>query len=145
MTANLDSASYQWINSLEMTPLLDDTSQTTATTNGDYAVIISYNGCSDTSVCYTIDDIEDVGIIENGFGNNLLFYPNPKDGNLSIDLGENYGEVTVSMSDLSGRKTFTNSYVNNQILKMNIEEETGMYFLMIEAEDRKAIIKLMKE
>ncbi len=49
------------------------------------------------------------------------------------------------MSDLSGRKIFTNSYVNNQILKMNIEEETGMYFLMIEAEDRKAIIKLMKE
>ncbi len=28
LTANLDSASYQWINCLEMTPLLDDTSQT---------------------------------------------------------------------------------------------------------------------
>src|SRR5690349_22903005 len=46
----------------------------TVLANGSYAVIISQNGCVDTSSCYAITS---VGMHENNFSSEIQISPNP--------------------------------------------------------------------
>ncbi|PLW92591.1 MAG: hypothetical protein C0592_10080, partial [Marinilabiliales bacterium] len=96
----------------------------------------------DTSNCVQITG---VNIIENGFGNNLLLYPNPTDGNFSIDLGENYQTVTITLTDLAGKTIRSNTYNDCQLLDLSIEEPTNVYLIVIESGNKKAVIRLVKE
>jgi hypothetical protein len=86
-----------------------------------------------------------LGVIENSFGEGLLVFPNPTGGNFSIDLGNNYQTVTISMTDLNGKLIQLKTYNDNQVLNLKIDQPTGVYLLMIESGDKKAVIKLIKE
>jgi hypothetical protein len=143
LTANESGATYQWVECPSMTLISGATNQSyIGTANGDYAVVITNNGCSDTSACYTVSG---VGIIENDFGDRLLLYPNPTDGNFSIDLGNNYQIVTVTLSDLTGKLIQSIRYHESQLLNLKLEEPAGVYLLKIETANRKAVIRLVKE
>jgi hypothetical protein len=143
LSANQAGASYQWLNCPAMTSIIGATSQTyTATANGNYAVMVNYNGCSDTSDCYSIASI---GVMENDFGNEILLFPNPTNGEFSIDLGENLNVVTVTMTDLNGKLILSNTYNNIQLLNLKIEEPAGVYLLILKSENKKAVIRLIKE
>ncbi|MFK8046264.1 MAG: choice-of-anchor Q domain-containing protein, partial [Crocinitomicaceae bacterium] len=143
LTSDETGATYQWLNCPAMTTISGATNQSfTATTNGDYAVTLTKNGCTDTSTCYSVTG---VGIIENNFGNELLIYPNPTDGNFSIDLGNNYQTTVITITDVNGRIIQTKSYTDSQLLDLKPEEPTGIYFLIIESERKKAVIRLIKE
>ncbi len=143
LTANQAGANYQWINCSTGVFIMGATGQTyTATTNGDYAVIVNYSGCSDTSNCFTVNS---VGIIENGFGNELLVYPNPTDGKFSIDLGENHNTITITVTDMSGKLIQLKTYNESQLLNLKIEEPAGVYLLVIKSRNKKAVIRLIKE
>ena len=143
LTADEAGATYQWLDCPGMTPIVGAVDQSyTATINGDYAVIVTHNGCVDTSLCYTVAT---VGIITNDFENKLIFYPNPSNGNFTIDLGDAYKYTIIKLTDLNGKVIKTNTYNNTQFLHLNIEEPVGIYLLNIETEAKKAIIKLIKE
>jgi len=86
-----------------------------------------------------------VGIIENDFGNNLRVYPNPSDGNFSIDLGLNFESVKVHVRDITGKLVLSKTYNESQLLNLKLEEAAGVYLLIIEAEGKKAMIRLVKE
>ncbi|MFT5266259.1 MAG: hypothetical protein ACI8YQ_005023, partial [Polaribacter sp.] len=112
LNANSSGAgiTYQWIDCADGSEIAASTAQTfSATTNGNYAVILNDNGCVDTSACISISSL---GIMENGFGKDLLLYPNPTNGHFSIDLGEILENITISITDLSGRLIQTKTYYN---------------------------------
>ena len=143
LSVNQSGASYQWFNCSTMSVISGATNQSYMTiANGSYAAIVSNNGCSDTTDCYNINT---VGVIENDFGNELLLYPNPTNGDFSIDLGNSYQIVTITITDLSGKKILTNTYYESQLLQLKIEEPAGVYLLMIESVNKKAVIRLIKE
>ena len=143
LTANDTGVVYQWVECPGMTPISGATNQSyTATVNGDYAVIVTNNQCSDTSACYTVST---VGTSENEFGNELLLFPNPTNGNFSIDMGEAYNTTTVTITDLSGKLILSNTYNNSQLLNLKLKEPSGVYLLIIESENKKAVIRLVKQ
>lgn len=146
LTADESGAIYQWLNCSTMTPISGGSNQSyTATANGDFAVIVTNNGCLDTSACYTVTS---VGMIENTFRSDLLVYPNPINGNLSIDLGENNQAVSVTITDLNGNLILSNTYSSSKLLNLKIDEPAGVYLLVIQpvlSVDKKAIIRLIKE
>ncbi|MFT6166369.1 MAG: hypothetical protein ACJASF_001056, partial [Vicingaceae bacterium] len=143
LTANVSGATYQWLNCPGMSPINLATNQSyTATNNGSYAVVVTNSGCTDTSMCYAVIG---VGIIENNFGNELLLYPNPTDGNFSIDLGNNYQTTAITITDLSGRTIQIKRYNDSQLLNLKLDEPAGVYLLIIESGDKKAVIRLVKE
>ncbi len=143
LSADEAGATYQWLDCSDMTPISGAISQSfTATVNGDYAVIVSSNGCSDTSTCYTV---KVVGIIESDFSNELIIYPNPTNGNFSIDLGDNYPTTLITLTDLNGKVIQSKLYSNEQLLNLKIKESAGVYLLVVESGDKKAIIRLIKE
>jgi hypothetical protein len=143
LTADLTGATYQWINCIHNTIISGSTSQTfTAINNGNYAVIITETGCADTSACYSVTG---VGIIENNFNKELLFYPNPTDGYFSIDLRDRYQSITITMTDLTGKFTKLYKYNDSQLLHFKIDEPSGVYLLIIESGNQKAVIRLIKK
>jgi hypothetical protein len=145
LTANQTGSTYQWVTCPSMSAITDETNQTfTATSNGEYAVIITNNGCSMTSACYAITEVG-VGILENNFGDQILLYPNPTYDDCSINLGNIYQMTTVSIRDLSGKLISSNTYNDSQLLTLKLTEPAGVYIVMIQSENKKAIIKLIKK
>ncbi|MCI5054701.1 MAG: T9SS type A sorting domain-containing protein [Flavobacteriales bacterium] len=70
LTAEESGASYQWVACPSYTPLAGDTLQSfTTSVSGEYAVIITKNGCVDTSACYYAGS--HVGLDLMGSGNNI--------------------------------------------------------------------------
>lgn len=56
ITANNQSATYQWVNCSDMSSIDGETSSSfTATVSGDYAVIVTEGVCSSTSSCTTVE------------------------------------------------------------------------------------------
>ena len=92
--------------------------------------------------CYNVTSL---GLIQNSFENEVLVYPNPTDGKFSIDLGEHYNSVTVTIADLLGRQILSKVYKNSQLLDFTLKEPAGVYLLMIESIDTKKVIRLIKE
>ncbi len=143
LTSDEIGAAYQWLDCEMSMQISGATNQSyTATSNGNYAVIVTKDGCTDTSACSTVTG---VGIIENDFGNGLLLYPNPTNGNFSVDLGENYYNVTITLMDLKGKLVQSKSYNEGQVFKLKLEEPNGVYLLQIVSEEQKAVIRLVKE
>ncbi|MBT5402491.1 MAG: T9SS type A sorting domain-containing protein, partial [Crocinitomicaceae bacterium] len=143
LTANQSGASYQWLDCPAMTPISGAVGQSyTATANGDYAVIINHNGCTDTSECYTVNS---VGIVENDFETDVLIYPNPTDGNFSIDLGGVYETINVTIRDAGGKLIQSKTYTSSQILKLKLDEAPGIYAVVIASDSKRAVVKLSKE
>lgn len=143
LTANQVGATYQWLDCPGITPIAGATSQTyEATTNGDYAVRISNSGCADTSACYTVTG---VGILNNDFGADFQIYPNPTDGNFSIDLGTNYTSIQVSVNAMNGETIQSQTYRQSQRLNLSIQGAAGVYLVQIESEGKKAQVRLVKK
>ena len=82
---------------------------------------------------------------QNDFGNELLLYPNPTDGNFSIDLGNSYNGVKITITDMSGKMIRSRTHGESRLLNLTLEEAPGVYLLKIEAEGRIAVIRLLKE
>jgi hypothetical protein len=94
----------------------------------------------DLSVVYS-----GVGVVENDFGDKLQIYPNPTKGKFSIDLGADYKSVTASLTGLNGKLIQSKQYRESQLLNMTLDEPAGIYFLTIVSENKKAVIRLLKE
>ena len=142
LTAEAAGAGYQWIH-CDSILISGETDQTfTANSNGNYAVEITQNGCVDTSACYSIFI---VGIIHNEIGAELLLYPNPTDGNFSLDLGSIQTAVTITIMDINSRLILSNSYKDRQLLSLKLEEPAGVYMVIVESGENKAVIRLVKE
>ncbi len=144
LSSDASGVDYQWLICDHNMSLISGAIYQTYTpvNNGDYAVEITENGCTDTSACQTVTGI---GIIENDFGNNLRIYPNPIVDHFSIDLGGNYQEVKINILDLNGRIIQSNTYSDRQLFNLKLEQPAGVYMLLIETESKKAIIRLIKE
>jgi hypothetical protein len=144
ISANNTLAIYQWLDCDNNNAVIPgETGQSfTASANGNYAVELSENGCVDTSACVAITT---VGIVENSFEHILTVYPNPTHGNFSIDLGAIYESSEVLITDISGKLIDSKNISQSQVLNLSIREPAGIYIVSIQAGDKKAVIRLVKE
>lgn len=139
-SSNANGGTYEWINCTIGTPIVGETGQEfIATTNGDYAVVISLNGCSDTSNCATVVSAD----IDQHFLESLSLYPNPTDGKFTLDLGEFKDNATITLRDVRGRLLQSNDYTNVESIYMFIEYPTGMYFLEITSNSENAVLRVV--
>lgn len=137
--------SYQWIY-CDSLALAGDTNQSfTASANGRYAVVVVQNGCTDTSGCFTISN---VNLPENPGFNHLSVYPSPTPGHLNLDLGASFANIRVSLFDVQGRLVSAQSFQYARLLNFEITGAEGIYFLKVENEESavwKKVIKVKNE
>lgn len=146
LNATLAGANYQWIDcSNGNTAISTQTAQNfTATTNGDYAVIITQNGCSSTSDCYTIST---VGLIEseNKNNNSIQIFPNPSNGFVTIANDNNFLNATIKFTTIEGALVYQKENVNVSSLSIDLNTiAIGIYFIQIIEQNRISNYKLIK-
>jgi uncharacterized protein YuzB (UPF0349 family) len=115
--------------------------------DGDMDLIGSeYGTVSPSGAFYYFENITiTLGVLENNFGNEFKLYPNPTNGNFSVDLGNNYNSIVVTITDLNGKLIQSKEYNNTHLLNLKIDKPTGVYLLKIESDKNKFTIRLVKE
>ena len=141
LTANSIDSIYQWIDCTNGNiPLIGEANQSfIATVNGDYAVIITGNGCADTSSCYTVSNLD---IAESDIFNRILIYPNPVTDKLVID-GLLFAD-NVKLFDVFGREYINLIIDKDPFLIYLSEYSQGVYFLRVERNNQIRVFKVIK-
>ena len=103
-SANATSGTFQWIECAKDSILFGETSADFAPpTDASYAVIITDNGCSDTSTCITV---QVVGLNELRPPSDVNVYPNPVNKELTFEF-ESTEERLITIYNLTGKKVST--------------------------------------
>ena len=111
-------ASYQWLRCNPYQEIAGETgSSYTAAANGDYALVVTQNGCTDTSACVTVMGI---GLDEYSNDDKIIIYPNPAQDRIY---------VTSTLSDnQNAKKELYNTL--GQILLTTYENEIDVRALV---------------
>ncbi|MCF8409401.1 MAG: T9SS type A sorting domain-containing protein [Crocinitomicaceae bacterium] len=127
LTANENGAQYQWINCTTNQAIPTATGQSyTPIVSGDYAVIVTNSLCSDTSDCYTVNDvgIEDLELVE-------LFYPNPAIDYLLIKNNNSSNDLVYVIMDSFGKKVIEGALTQKETQVSLRGLSNGAYFIKI--------------
>jgi hypothetical protein len=129
LTANDAGATYQWLDCDADYAVIDgETGVTfTATENGNYAVELTIDGCADTSDCYVVNGL---GIDRNAFEAGITLYPNPTNGDLSVQLGQT-ATGNVIIRNMMGQVVSSDQFVNAGLIMVTIDAAPGNYFVEI--------------
>jgi hypothetical protein len=145
LTANNSLGTYQWIDcDSNNAPINGETNQSfTPTADGNYAVIVTENNCSDTSDCINVTG---VGIIELANAVKVSVYPNPaglQSEVISIKV-ENANHYDIVIRNIAGKLIYQQKEVQTVTSTVNISEfASGTYFIEINADDHRTINKLI--
>jgi hypothetical protein len=134
LTAYQAGATYQWIDCFEHTPMPGDTLQSfSPAIAGNYAVIVTLDGCADTSACIPMNPLGTAFDFGSGSVN---YFPNPAQDVLNVSFTVKHpGTFLVSINDMQGRTISTNSFnINSGTSTVTLPMENlseGIYFLEI--------------
>ena len=144
ITANTSPADYQWIDCNNGNSILVGAiSQVyTSTSNGNYAVIISQNGCSDTTACVTITT---TGIVLKPNNEDIQIFPNPTTSTITLKGLSSDGNIII-MNAL-GQRIFSTTVNQKDVEKIiDLSDfKNGMYYIQIENKDKSISRKVIKE
>lgn len=77
--------------------------------------------------------VQPVGINENNLNNSINVYPNPSNGNISIEfIKSNHSELNLKVTDITGRMVFTKTFnpVDGR-LNFSLNSPNGIYMLFV--------------
>ena len=129
-----DSADYQWVDcDSGFSPVPGATSQSfIPTLTGNYAVVVNYLGCTDTSACESVV-LASRALPVSGFS--LIAFPNP----IHKDLGQSTVKLELSqplpggelrLSDALGKLWFRKELGTDQVLELDLKSlPAGVYWL----------------
>ncbi len=129
LTANAIGANYQWLF-CDSSIIQGEVSQNfLATANGSYAVIITQNGCIDTSSCYSVIN---VGVNEIGYSDVFYIFPNPSSDKITISLGSVITSGRIMISNTLGNCIYSGEMTNESKKEISIESYSdGIYFIWV--------------
>jgi hypothetical protein len=139
LTAGASGAVYQWIDCNNGNIALPmETGQTyTAVANGNYAVIVTQNNCTDTSNCTNVIITNIASELNNAFIN---VYPNPSNGNVVVELS-NIAHITVY--NLLG-KVILDEEMSKGTNQLNLSEQlNGVYYIKAVVDNRQQVFRIV--
>jgi hypothetical protein len=145
LVASAVGAAYQWLDcDNDFFIISGETDRTyTPLSVGNYAVEVIQNGCVDTSACISFAK---VGIEEHGLENNLIVFPNPTTGNVTIDLGATYPSITARILDLNGQLVGSRGFTNSSTINLSIPGTFAYYLVeLLVPGQEKVVVKVLKE
>jgi hypothetical protein len=128
LSSNANGATYQWIDCNNgFAPIFGETNQSfTASANGNYAVVVTQNGCTDTSSCVLVNN---VGIEENqANAYDLSIFPNPSDGLFVIEY-DYAAPVQIEVMTTDGKLVLKQELTEKSNLLDLSHLPKGIYYL----------------
>jgi len=137
LTAVANGAGYQWMNCTTNAIINGAVAQSyTPSQNGIYAVIITQNNCSDTSVCISILT---VGLAEEIAANGIKVFPNPATDVVSSIVSRELVGTVYSVIDNLGRIVCSGNFLSES-LSLNISDlPAGTYTIRYGVRSQKNI------
>ncbi|MBX2949904.1 MAG: T9SS type A sorting domain-containing protein [Crocinitomicaceae bacterium] len=129
LTATQSGATYQWINcDNNDAPIAGATAQSfTPTQNGNYAVTITANGCTETSDCIPVNSVG----IETIEQNDWSVYPNPGSGVFTVSPAQVFNDVLIEVYSSLGQLVYESTHSGKEIIINLNEQPNGVYILNI--------------
>ena len=129
LQANASGATYQWIDCSNSDTIAGETDSVfTTQVSGDYAVVITQNGCTDTSDCFTISNTVGIQDIKKQY--QVELYPNPALNEVTFTL-KGVESVNIELIDIQGKLLLSQNGVFNQA-RINLPDlAPGTYFVRI--------------
>ncbi len=123
-----NEAEYQWINCKTDEPIEGATEQEfIATKNGDYAVIVFTEHCTDTSECVNVirTSVDEQRLSE------IIVSPNPSQGQFKIHFGQVEETAEIRIFNTNGSVVEHKKVKNSSFANINIEAKPGIYYVEI--------------
>lgn len=142
LSAGQTGGTYQWINCNPYQIIAGATNQTyTATANGDYAVIVTQNGCSDTSNCISFTNVG-IDVISL---NRILVRPNPIESLITISSTNNLKNANLQILNSIGQVVYRNQNISGTQIELDISKfANGLYILEVIEDKNVSRVKVMK-
>lgn len=115
--------------------------------NGTHVITYQYvdsTGCNATATA-NVTVSACVGVNENNNFSGMNVYPNPNSGAFVIDLGANYEDVSVVITDLAGRTVHSQNANNANLIPVEFDSAAGMYIVTIVSGSNKASFQLIRQ
>jgi len=143
LIANQQGATYQWLDCNNNNAIISgETNQFyNFTTNGSYAVVVTFNNCTDTSNCKTVNVI---GIKEDNRSSKLFIHPNPTREKLLITF-EEFTTGVLSIKNYLGQIIKQEEFNSTKQLDISLDGPSGIYFLQLEVDGQVITKKIVKE
>lgn len=122
-------------------------------TTGYYELTASFN-----SMTLTAEGRKDIYVgsipnacVYNSIHENIAFtsvscFPNPSNGNFTIDLGKVYDDFTIQVYNVMGQVVQNKKYESTNKVNVTIEQSSGIYFIRIISKKGESItLKAIKE
>ncbi len=128
ITATLSGATYQWIDcNNNNSIILNETNQSfTASSNGNFAIIVNDGTCVDTSVCVIINTLDITDLLDDN--EQISVVPNPNNGVFTIKSVKEGDFVLVNELGQIIQTIKTNPANNYSVSFNNLQ--VGIYFLV---------------
>lgn len=123
------NATYQWYDCTNLYALPADTNQSfTPWIQSTYSVIVTKDGCTDTSACMVVNK---VSLNEPYKPLSLTVYPNPSNGIYKIQMSKAVGEIKLTVLDLNG-KVILEKQSNSKVEQIDLSDKpAGIYILQL--------------
>lgn len=143
LTSIVVGANYQWINCQNNSIIAGETNQSfNALSNGDYAVIITKNNCTDTSNCITVSGL---GFNQINSLSEIQISPNPTFELLNITLLKTLKNYEIKIINSFGQKML-NIELSDLITNIDVSKfANGIYFLEIKSNEKIFRAKFLKK
>ena len=144
MLSGLTGDSYQWIDCLDGNAEIPGENQQSFTPahNGEYAVIVFLNSCSDTSGCVQITQ---AGMFERDPDSFELF-PNPGSETVFVRFHFVPDRVAYRVLSLSGQLVQEGDFSGNAVIGLDLRLlDAGLYVLELENDGKISRTRFMKE
>jgi hypothetical protein len=129
LTANPIGVSYQWLDCDNNFAIINgEVNQSyNVNSNGNYAVNISTDNCSDTSGCFSYNSAS----LNQNFSDNIHIYPNPSNGEIHVDLNKKHETINIDVFDLLGQKISSQNIRNSQHIDLILNLKKGAYIMLL--------------
>lgn len=140
LTATQTGATYQWVNCGNGSNIVGATAQSfTPSTAGNYSVVITLAGCTQTSSCQSVTlGVNDIVAIPE-----LTLSPNPTSGILKIKAKNEIEKVEIT--NVTGQ-TLMNFQPNSANAELNISQlKEGVYLVKVSSKQQSQVYKIIKK
>ncbi len=144
LTASATNAAYQWLDcNNAYKPITGAANQIyTPTVNGDYAVIVTMNGCTDTSACININNTN----IDYIYNTQYTVFPNPTNASLNIQSTKKLSNATIKLYNITGQIILQKTNLSGDNFTVDLSEYAkGIYILEISSSEGVERVKVVKE
>lgn len=130
ISSNASGAQYQWLDCNNGNAVIaGETAQTfTPLANGNYAVAVTQNGCTDTSACVSILSLD----VATFASQEMEMLPNPVTDRLTLRTAHYLTNAVIAITDIQGRILRQETNQQGNTFTPDVEQlQHGVYFIRI--------------